>query len=537
MHFNNFLITFVLLWVAASAGGKTIVADASGAKGLPLVGLAFRVVIAGDTILVKPGTYNEGTGSWKLMNGLTIIGEGGPEVTKCIFKSSGDPVRIGGTLDEHISDVTIKGLDISNKEGQENTIRVHYGENILIQDCIIHDAGADGDCIKITYSKNINIDHCVIYNPGLRASSDYAQECVDMIDTWSSTISNSWLFHVSPYAHCLCYPKGGCGNILYENNIFGPFNASPATEFGGVVGYTGVRYYAYSCTVQTMRNNLFLHCDGDVVQIAEASDCYFYNNVVYNCGNAFSYKASDALADEARNGWIYNNIFLDDRGRMKTVYGWSPRVAVRDFKNDYNIYYNNGNSILYGARSKGINDIVADPLLVNPHMPSVSESSYQLSQIQQIKSGFMLKNASPAVNAGIGQIQGAELFHPDFDFLGDDRPFNGAVDIGPHEHGSSSGNILWKNTIDYNNKPILSAWSASPDIISLRYKSSHSGYANLSVFDIAGKIVAWKKLFTVAGEQTYIWPLPEKISLTTGFYIAKYTQNNESVFSKFTIAK
>ncbi|MFH1761081.1 MAG: right-handed parallel beta-helix repeat-containing protein, partial [bacterium] len=233
---------------------------------------------SGDTLIIKPGLYSEPQ-SWGVPAGAVVIGDGGPENTRIIFTSSKDAVVLN-------SNTVLKGLDITNKMGSENTIRMNQVENVLVQDCIIHDAGGDGDCIKVSSCKNLRIDHCILYNPGKRGSESL-QECIDFIDTKWSYVSNCWLFIRAQHSggDRTCYAKGGSEDMFFENNVFGPLTYGLAVGFGCSTWGQGSGYQ-YMSFRQTVRNNVFVHCYR-AATFFEPKDPYFYNNIVYNVTRGF----------------------------------------------------------------------------------------------------------------------------------------------------------------------------------------------------------------------------------------------------------
>ncbi|MFH1762299.1 MAG: hypothetical protein ABIA63_14470 [bacterium] len=493
---------------------KTLVVDSAANPGIQ-VSIFMRPLTSGDTLIIKPGTYTE-TAGWRVPEGVTIIGESGPDVTRIVnIAQSND----GFVLN---SNCTLKGLNLTNKLGRENLVRIHDVKNVLVQDCIIHDAGPDGDCIKVTTSGEIHIDHCIIYNPGLR-SSGYNQECVDFFTVKKSSITNSWLFDRSTStAHVLCYPKAGSGDILYEGNIFGPMYGN-GTQFGGSNwGSNPEIQVPYSCENQIMRNNIFLDIKGTVVTIFEPKNCYFNNNIVYNCGVVFDYGTSMATADEARNGWIYNNIFYNDRGNMKYIYAWRPTDPVYDFTMDYNLYYNNGTSVAYGYQTKGSHGFEADPQLVNPRLPFTALIKHQ--NIEEIKSWFKLKQESPAVDKGIAAISGAVLFDPGKDFLNNART-DGKIDLGPHEYGTVS--YVLNNDIRLNSKIGFRAWQSGPYSMKIFLNNTRPSFLNL--LNIRGQLIKSQKLNHYSNASTFNW---NNLPTSSGLYVVELKSGMERTVDK-----
>ncbi|MFH1760974.1 MAG: right-handed parallel beta-helix repeat-containing protein [bacterium] len=522
----NFLIfVIVLLVLLSNCPCTTFVVDSAAIPGIQ-VSIFMRPLQSGDTLIIKPGTYTEKS-RLDVPEGVTIIGEKGPEVTRIINISNSDN---GVVLN---SNCTLKGLDITNKQGGDNTVRIHENSNILIQDCIIHDAGGDGDCIKLTTAESVQIDHCIIYNPAERGGSGW-QECVDHINSKNCTISNSWLFYQGYNGYRVLYAKGGSSDIIYENNIFGPIALGAGANFGSSTGQIGQEPYEYQGFRQTMRNNIFLYCANLVTAFFETKDSYFYNNLIYNCGRVFGAETSDAPADENRDGWIYNNIFYDDRGQMRTIYGWSAVTPFNNFNNDYNLYYNNG-SALPGGNALNINEangVYNDPKLTNPQKPVTSEGTkFSLSQIEEIKAWFKLLPGSPAIKSGAGTVTGAALFKPTYDFLGSKRSSDGTVDIGPHEYNSNSELIFWNNKVNKSSVSELRVWAVSSENISLQYNSNYSGYAGMSLLNLSGQMIARKNIFTVSGNRIYNWHIHENRGLGTGVYIIKFEDGFKKIIS------
>ncbi|MFH1760192.1 MAG: right-handed parallel beta-helix repeat-containing protein, partial [bacterium] len=176
----------------STAEAKVLVVDSTGKSGIPLLSVAANSAGAGDTVLVKPGTYSR---ALVPKSDITILSEQGPAKTRLFLPNGGRAVYFN-----NVENVTVDGLDIYSVLGTgsaiDGLVNVDYSRNIRIKNCYIHDAGNDGDCIKVWSTQDLLIENCAVWNPAKRSSGNF-QECMDTRGGNDNriTLRGCWFFH------------------------------------------------------------------------------------------------------------------------------------------------------------------------------------------------------------------------------------------------------------------------------------------------------------------------------------------------------
>lgn len=80
------------------------------------------------------------------------------------YTTSTNVFKFAGTEDKSVTDIDLRGLDISTTERGFNTIDIKYGRDIIIDDCYIHESGKMG--VNIENSYDVEVTNSKLENIG-----------------------------------------------------------------------------------------------------------------------------------------------------------------------------------------------------------------------------------------------------------------------------------------------------------------------------------------------------------------------------------
>lgn len=381
---------------------------------------------SGDVVRVRAGTYVESY--IQVPSGVTVVSHDGPLAAK-VNANGGTSFR----FENGVSDAEVDGFEVWSIYGggpsaTDGLVRAWNCSDIRIRNLKVYDAPRDGDCIKIggsgSLTTNILIENCEVFSPSPRDGSGY-QECIDLFPVDNVTIRNCWLYHTAARGgDVLTFCKGGCTNITWENNVFGPAYSDPNGNPSTMAGGPSPAVYP-ACTDFVARNNLFLECSGDgAFGLVGVRNCEFYNNVIWGYkGNRAAIEFWTALVGGPRNEnfQFYNNIVMNQTRPVFSDRGYAPVVLGRD----YNIYYQTGGGGSLNLASEANSQVNVNPLLTSPASPVPGTDTRGT-----IVADFLLQRLSPAVNTG----RDLAALGVTTDIRGDSRPVGVVYDIGAHEY-------------------------------------------------------------------------------------------------------
>ena len=263
--------------VYVSPDGNDATANGSIDKPYKSINTALAAASAGNTIILRNGTYKEGVnvrvnlpnitiksakGEWAVID-LTSCNSGHQEDSGVYFR----PDASGCTLQS----VEVKGgfyavcMETTWDWGIEYYPTRYGASDIIIEDCILHDSRYDVVKVKPNCD-NITIRYNEIYNSGMAFTGsshngDENAEGIDNVNGNNMTVQNNYIHDIISNA---IYAKGGARDALIENNLieraYGAgimigFDASP--EFFD----TKVNPQYYENIRGIVRNNLII-CTG-----------------------------------------------------------------------------------------------------------------------------------------------------------------------------------------------------------------------------------------------------------------------------------
>ena len=410
-------LILALLSSTLSAPAATLTVDVAGGGQFKSITEAIEKAHAGDTILVKPGVYRE---SVRPKSHLRIVSEKGPTVTSVFVEKGGRALHC-----DHVEVVTVEGFDFRSVPGigkaSDGLVKLDFSSDIIVRDSYIHDAGNDADCVKVNDSRRFLLERCVVWNPAGRLDKKSFQEGMDTrVRNFEITVRGCWFFQKDGVGDTLIYCKGGCFDILWEDNIFGPSvgggHANVPVQSGHQnAGEAGDYNPPYPSGRFVVRNNLFVGLKGEAAFGFQGPDTsLLYNNVFYRNETTPSLITitdnPGAKGGAALNLFSFNNIFVENGD--KPIYRQrNAPASLRNLKTSHNLY---GQPAVGGdvdLKSEPGAVFGREPSFVAPTIP-VFDFKKGPQQIREIRAGFQLAANSPARGAGIDPLSLTGPVHP-----------------------------------------------------------------------------------------------------------------------------
>lgn len=322
-------------------------------------------------------------------------------------------INIMGSSQDSSSGILIKDCKAENNAGDPTRLDNHSGNGILVG-----------------VSRNVTIDHCTATNNGWDMPrlgngpvgiwtwmSDRVtiQYCISYRNRTSKGGKDGGGFDLdggvtnSVIQYCLSYENEGAGYGLFQ--------------YPGASGWQGniIRYCVSINDAHTTEGagSFFIwNGSGDSSQL---SDCYIYNNVVYN---ELAPLISFENASEHRNFVFTNNIFIGkEQFEGKNTTGsrflgnvwWGPGGITKFGK--YKSLKSWAESTGQEMENGSIAGIQADPHLKGPFTTEIT-SPYQLDQL----TGYTLDPDSPLFDRGMPVKPMYSIGLPEHDFFGNPIP-------------------------------------------------------------------------------------------------------------------
>lgn len=322
-------------------------------------------------------------------------------------------INIMGSSQDSSKGILIKDCNAENNPGDPTNLGNHSGNGILVG-----------------VSRNVTIDHCTATNNGW----DMPRQGNGPVGIWT------WMSDHVTIQYCISYRNrtskggkdgggfdldGGVTNSLiqyclsYENEGagYGLF------QYPGASGWSGniIRYCVSINDAHTTEGSGSFFIWNGSGESTQLSDCYIYNNVVYN---ELAPVISFENASEHRNFLFTNNIFIGNdqlAGKNKTGsrfignvwWGTGGKTRFGDYASLKTWAMATGQEMENGTLA----GIQADPRLKGPFITELTDP-YQLNTL----TGYSLKPDSPLLDRGkeVKSMFGTGL--PDHDFFGNVVP-------------------------------------------------------------------------------------------------------------------
>jgi hypothetical protein len=379
------------------------------------VGKAATLVNPGDTVWLLDGQYDpvvlnrSGTASapitWKAYPGNT------PEIA---YGSSWKGIW-WSAIDVSASYQMIDGLTLT---GNNDNVALSRAEA---------DYGSSGGGSPEFNSSGIALDnrkrsfadrvhHLVVRNSTVRK---FGCGGVVALDADYVTIENNRIYENAWYSRYGCsgatiftvnvdYPSTGTGyhnivrgNMFWNNRGFVKWKViGDYSDGNGFILDTSAADYGGRTLLV---NNLSVHNGGSGLHAFQARHADIFNNTAYLNGDKVNY--ADIFANESTDIRLYNNVVHARVGGKVNETNKNTDVTY-----NYNVYFN-------GVRATtGANDVIGDPLFVNPGLDPTSAD-------------FRLRKGSPAIDNAISIVDATPLQ----DLAGMSRPRDNGLDRGAYE--------------------------------------------------------------------------------------------------------
>ncbi|MCD4773405.1 MAG: right-handed parallel beta-helix repeat-containing protein [Bacteroidales bacterium] len=386
---------------------------------------AANTLIAGDTVYVKTGTYNEQVipqNSGSPGNYITYLAYPGDTVT---INGTGIPVPIWyGVFD--ITDksyIEVSGLRVINSTYAG--IIAWGSSHIIIEKNYTYNTVSSG--IASWESSNIIIDS----NEVELACNDGLQECITVAVTDTFEVKNNHVHHGGPGTNGgegIDIKDGSSNGKVYKNHVhdmnmnrLGIYvDAWDKHTYNIEVFQNIVHHCAHGIIVASeaggllenvrIYNNIAYNNEEVGIWIANWSsaqqqpmkDIKVINNTLYNNGNVWG-GGINVMNSDAENVVIRNNICSQNL---------SFQIVIEDAPQNLIVDHNLIDGYMgYWGEIYGSDSVVGNPMFVNP-----------------LEADFHLLEGSPAINSGSSDNA------PDFDFDGNPRPQGAGYDIGAYEY-------------------------------------------------------------------------------------------------------
>lgn len=412
----TFITALLLASLAAQSAAATLTVNGSGGADFKSINAAVAKASSGDTVLVKSGTYRE---SVRPKSGVRVIAEAGPVQTRIFVEHGGR-----GLYFDHVENVVVEGFDVCSVLGVgkpgDGLVCVQACTNVTVRDCYIHDAPNDSDCVKVSDTRRLLLERCCIWNPARRGEKNAFQEGMDTrAKDFEITVRGCWFFQTEKGGDTLIFCKGGCFDILWEDNIFGPsvgqgYANVPVQSGHQNAGERGEEVPTYPSGRFVVRNNLFVGLKGEAAFGFQGPDTsLLYNNVFYrNETKPSLITIADnpgSVGGPALNLFCFNNIFVSN-GDHPFYRQRNAPASLANLKCGHNFYDHASGGDVNVKTERGAM-IVKDSPFVAPVMP-VFKFDNGTAQIRHAREGFQLVSTSKARGAGVDPLSFSGAVHP-----------------------------------------------------------------------------------------------------------------------------
>jgi parallel beta-helix repeat protein len=389
------------IWYVDATTGKDSNTGLTQAKAFKTISKANQKVSAGDTVLVKNGTYKESfeiTKSGTPSAWITFKAYPGQSPKIINTADTYDAVRISGNYIE-INGFNIQDAGLGSAIYAYNPAKGNH--DIRVLNNILHDSAAGG--FSSRYADYLTVENNIVYRNAF--TSPYMGSGISLYQ--SKNYDNKPGFHniIS-------------GNISYANQDKAAYDDGTTTDGNGIIiddsRQTQDSNFPTPYTGATLiENNLVFDNGGRGIHVFESDNVTIRNNTAYH-------DVKDPLLQGTYNAELttyfssnisfYNNIAIPSAGKLDYIDDYS-----QNNKWDYNLFGNA--NIKLGDNSGAVfgthNLFSKNPTFVNPTTNPTTAN-------------FRLNSKSIAIGKAVTN-------YPTTDILGNSRLVNKSADLGAYE--------------------------------------------------------------------------------------------------------
>ncbi|MCL1898225.1 MAG: right-handed parallel beta-helix repeat-containing protein [Micrococcales bacterium] len=270
------------------------------------INTALDAAQSGDTIVLRGGTYKEGTNVRVRLPNITIKSrENEWAVIDLTSFDPGNDEDSGVYFDVDASGGRLQGVEVmggfyavamESKWDWGDPADRGGASDIVIEDCLLHDSRYDVVKIKPNCD-NVVIRNNEIYNSGqaFAGNPKNGEDNAEGIDN----VNGHWMTVQGNYIHDICsnaiYGKGGATGMLVENNVI-----ETAYGAGVMVGFdTSPEYFDTTVNPDyfeniegVVRNNLIVGTGWEGIGLYGSKDAEVYNNTLVDVANSGNYHSA-----------------------------------------------------------------------------------------------------------------------------------------------------------------------------------------------------------------------------------------------------
>lgn len=382
---------------------------------------AVAVAVAGDTILLRAGTYSITRSLTITQAGLTLRSYTGESAR--IVAGTTDEANLTSVIVVYASRVIIENLELQGASYYGIKLDDHFGpqSGITIRGVHIHHTGRDG--IKAQSADGLLIEGCEIGFSGVRDPSN--AEGIDVMGSIGATVRRNYVHDIATTG---IFVKAGTRQAVIEANRIertGHAGILVGSESAAEYMRNGVLHEAIDSVA---RNNIVVDAAMAGLGSIAGDNVRFENNTVINAaraGQAVFRAAPNQYQTPARNIVLKNNVLvLSSSSSRPMIHLYN---VTGSFVSDSNTWFSPSGRYAFWRES-----------------PSGPNSYW--SSLDAWRSGMNVDTRSRAVDP---RVDAARLYRPlpgspildagetlagvTTDYSGVPRPLGAASDIGAHE--------------------------------------------------------------------------------------------------------
>jgi len=483
---------------------------------------AANTLIAGDTVFIKTGVYNEqiipqNSGS----QGNYIVYMAYPDDTVTIDGTGISFYYADGLFDiVDKSYIICDGFSFTNSSG--SGVRI-AGSHLIVRNNKFN-SFFEFSAIRTAWSGDAS-DIIVENNEINRTAGRWAEmisisDCDGIIVRYNHIISN-------PVGEGIDFKDGTSNGEIYGNIVENTGSVGIYLDARGIMS----NFEIYNNIVHTPNHSaITLACESDDPTIyagAIIENCNIFNNIFY--GSLFgiriaAYGEIFSGTPIIRNINVINNVFFENQ---HNDIGLSDSIIVENLtirnnifsKNDLTIYNSSAstvidNNLFYDATPVGTNYVIGDPLFY-----------------VTIAGDFHIQSTSPAIDVG------SSVNAPDFDFDGNPRPQGAGYDIGAYEYVNPVA--IYENIKQSPN--LLSIYpNPTNNATTIYFIISEDSKIELNIYNQLGqKIATLTNRKLIKGKHSVVWNGRTTTGepVVSGIYFCKMSINNNTISKKIMLLK